>query len=125
MCVATGLAYLIVPIIYFEEAAAFDPEHFTLPKGDLPKLLEDLAIGDVFIILSWTAEFMVKISLLLFFRLLVKRLKRLTLYVRFVLGYTTVVWAYLVVESFIICPYFGYKYLSKFATGLIGQILRC
>ena len=113
MCVATGLAYPIISIVYVEEAITFDPQHYTLSAYELPQLLEDLKIIDVFVVFAWTAEFSVKISLLLFFNLLVSRLKRLTIYVRSVIGLVTVVWAILVCEIFITCPHFGLSSVSE------------
>lgn len=113
MCVATGLAYTVVAIVYLQEAIVLDPEHYTLPLQEIPTLLKDLEIIDVFIVLAWTAEFSVKMSLLFFFRLLVKRLQRLTMYVHIVMGITTVVWAVLICEPFITCPHFGLSGLSE------------
>ena len=113
MCIATGLAYTVVSIGYLQEAIVFDPEHYTLPLQELPTLLKDLEIVDVFIVFAWTAESSFKISLLLFFRLLVKRLQRLTMYVHIVMGITTVVWAVLICEPFITCPHFGLSGLSE------------
>ena len=114
MCIATGLAYTFVPIIYFDEAITFDPAHYKWPLKDIPKLLHSGRIIDVYVVLAWTAEFAVKISLLLFFKVLVKRVRRLTSYVNFVIGIVAVVWAVLVCEPFIFCPHFGLASLGKF-----------
>ena len=113
MIIATGLAYPIVSIVYLQEAILFEPGRYTLPQNDLPMLLRDMEIIDVFVVFAWTAEFSVKMSLLLFFRLLVKRLPLFTLYVRIVIGITALVWAILVCEPFITCPHFGISELSK------------
>jgi len=114
MCIATGLVYSVISVFYLQEAAEFDPEQYKLPLNDLPKLLESLKINDVFVVFAWTAEFSVKISLLLFFRRLVNRLPRLTLYVKFVMGFATVVWAVLLCEPFLLCPYFGLAAICEF-----------
>ena len=113
MAVTTGLAYPVVSIMYLEEATLFEPGRYTVPQNDLPILLRDMQIIDVFGVFAWTAEFSVKMSLLLFFRLLVKRLPPLILYVRIVIGTTALVWATLVCEPFIACPHFGISMLSK------------
>ena len=113
MAITTGLAYPIVSIVYLEEAITLEPGRYTLPQNDLPMLLRDMQIIDVFVVFAWTAEFSVKMSLLLFFRLLVKRLPPLTLYVRIVIGTTALVWAVLVCEAFLTCPHFGISILSK------------
>ena len=113
MCVATGLAYSTVSIVYLQEAAIFEPERYSFPPGNAAKFIENLVIVDLFVVFAWTAEFSVKVSLLLFFRLLVKRLKRLTRYVDLVLGITIVVWAVLVCEPFITCPHYVLSDLSE------------
>lgn len=104
MCVSTGLAHSIVSLSYTGEAVTFEPRQHALPLDDIPKILQDTLLTDFFVVFAWTAEFSVKMSLLLFFRLLVKRLRRLTLYVNTVMGAITVVWAILVCESFILFP---------------------
>lgn len=116
MCIATGLVYSVISGFYLQGAAEFDPEQYKLPLDDMPKLLMGLKIIDVFVVFAWTAEFSVKLSLLLFFRRLVDRLPRLMLYVKFVMGSTTVVWAVLVCEPFILCPHFGLAAICKLNT---------
>lgn len=106
MCAAIGLLYADMPRLYLQEAVFEDPKHFQLTASDIPELWESLRMEDAFLILAWTAEFSVKISLLLFFRRLVDRLPRMTLYVRFVLGFTIIVWIIIVCEPFMICRYF-------------------
>lgn len=113
MIIATGLAYSIMSIIYFQEAATFDPKAFHFSAEDLPTVARSLTITDVSIIFSWTAEFAVKIALLLFFKRLVDRIPRLTLYVKLVIAFNLLVWIYFVCEPFILCPHFDVAMISK------------
>ena len=113
MAVATGLAYPIVSSVYLQEAFDFEPGRYTLPVDNLPKILQEFIIVDVFVVFAWTAEFSVKVSLLLFFRSLVNRLPPLISYVKIVIVTTIVVWAVLICEICITCPHFGLSVLSK------------
>ena len=124
MIVATGLAYAIVEIVYLQEAILFEPEKYTLPLSEIPRLLESLKIIDVFVVMAWTAEFSVKISLLFFFRVLVMRLRRLIIYVKCVIVFTVLVWIVLVCEPFILCPHFGMEILGKSSSYLRHFFLR-
>ena len=92
------------------------PEKPLLSPEEVSKLIQDTTIIDVCFIFAWTAEFSVKMSLLFFFKQLVDRLPRLTLYVKFVMAFTIVVWAVLICEPFIACPNFGVSSLSKSPT---------
>ena len=98
---------------YRQEAIGSSPENPLLSPKEVSKLIQDKAISDVCVVLSWTAEFSVKMSLLLFSKQLVNRLPRLTLYVKFVMAFTIVVWAVLICEPFISCPYFRMPNLGK------------
>ena len=105
MCVATGLAYAIVPSFYLQETILIDSEQQMFPLEELPTLMKDLEIADIFIVYAWTAEFAVKLSLLVFFKKLVQRLPRLTLYVKLVMVVAIVVWAVPICEPWILCPH--------------------
>ena len=119
MCIATALAYAFVSTIFLEEAMSLDPAHYEWPSDGIPKVLRAESLTIVYAVLAWTAEFAVKISLLLFFKVLVKRVQRLTFYVNCVIGIVTVVWAVLVCEPFMFCPYFGLAALSKSSDTLV------
>ena len=71
--------YSVISALYVQEAATFDPEQYKVPLNYLPQLIRNLEMNDISVIFAWTAEFSVKLSLLLFFRRLVDRLPRLTL----------------------------------------------
>ena len=105
MCIATGLAYVVLPLSYLQEAVFIDPEQHKLTYDVLPALERDQKLTNMFFLFSWTAEFAVKLSLLFFFRQLVQRLPRLTLYVKSVMVVTTVVWVVLICEPWILCPH--------------------
>ena len=113
MCVATALAYSMISTWYLQETMIYRPEKPLLSPKELSKFIQDKKIIFVCVVLSWTAEFSVKMSLLLFSKQLVNRLPRLTLYVKFVMAFTVVVWAVLICEPFISCPYFRMPNLGK------------
>ena len=113
MYVATALAYTMIPTWYLQEATLFRPEKPLLSPKEVSKLVVNLTIIDVCNVLAWTAEFSVKMSLLLFFKQLVNRLPRLTLYVKFVIAFAIVVWAVLICEPFMACAHLGVSSLSK------------
>jgi ABC-type sugar transport system permease subunit len=118
MCIATGLMYSVISAIYLQEATEFDPYNYRLPLNDLPKFLESLNVTNVFVVFAWTAEFSAKMSLLLFFRRLVDRFPRLILYMKFVMGFVTLVWGFLVCQPFILCSHFGTASASKCLSSL-------
>ena len=113
MCVATGIAYTVLSAAYLSEATIFGPGNYTLTPQELPKYLKDVGNMNIFIVFAWAAEFSVKMSLLFFFRQLVRRAQRLTTYVHVIMGITTVVWAVCVCEPFMTCPHFGLSILSE------------
>lgn len=115
MCVVTALAYAMVSIWYLEESIILNQERPVFPAKELSKVIQNSVISNVCGILAWTAEFSVKMSLLLFFKQLVDRLPRLILYVKFVMACTIVVWAVLICEPFMVCAHFGVSSLSKFS----------
>lgn len=112
MCTATGLAYSVLDIIYLEQSVIVHPDPQSLPL-DLSKVLKSQTIVDVYTGLTWTAEFSVKISMLILFRQLVDRLPRLTAYVNCAMVFTVLVWAFLVCGPFIICPHVGVEAFSE------------
>lgn len=116
LCTATGFAYALLHSGYLEEGFVAHPNQ-TIPSDDVSKVLKRLRMVDVFVVFAWTAEFSVKVSLLLFFRQLVDRLPRLTTYVNFAMGFTVLVWAFLVGELFIVCQHLGIQTISEHCLG--------
>ena len=113
MCVATAVTYNTISTWYLQETMILSPDKPLLSPKEVSKLVQNTTIVAVCIVLAWTAEFSVKMSLLLFSKQLVNRLPRLTLYVKFVMAFTIVVWAVLICEPFISCLHFRMLSLSK------------
>lgn len=113
MCVVTALAYTMISTWYVAETIVLNQEKPLFSAKEWSKIIQSSAISVVCGILAWTAEFSVKVSLLLFFKQLVDRLPRLTLYVKFVMACTIVVWAVLICEPFMVCAHFGVSSRSK------------
>ena len=103
MCVATGLVYSFVTAAYFQEAILFDA---TIPSQEMNIVTPSAIILNFFVFFGWTAECLVKMSLLIFFRALVMRLHRLNLYVHAIMGITAVAWVVIVCADFASCPHF-------------------
>lgn len=110
MCVAAGLIYSTVSLIFLEEAATLYQKAYPIPWNKLPYGV-DVAIA--LTIIQWTAEASVKISLLLFFKVLVRRLKHLSRYVNSLLILTSLLWAFFISSPVIICPHHGLSSLSR------------
>ena len=113
MCAATGLFYSFISVVYQLKALAIDLGHHRPPLDKIPELLKAIREYRALAFLAWTAEFTMKLSLLLFFQRLVDRIPRLTLYVRFVMAFTTVAWILLMCEPLMTCPQVGMAVLSK------------
>ena len=113
MCIATGLGYSVVTVAYLQEAMLFDPENYSMSSEQTTNVFKKLELIDFFVAFAWSAECSVKMSLLFFFRALVDRLQRLTLYVHVVMGITAVVWVLLVCTPFALCPHFDLSESSE------------
>ncbi|MCJ1252195.1 hypothetical protein MMC30_009442, partial [Trapelia coarctata] len=104
---ATGLVFTFLRNMFISEASRVDPDA-VITLEDLVKLTNSMAIVDTFLALAWTTTFCVKFSFLALFRLLIHRVSGpITIYYWCVVGFTTITWAFIVSESFILCPYFG------------------
>ncbi len=61
-----------------------------------------------FLILAWTATFLVKFSFLAFFRQLIWNVAGMRRYYWVVVGLTVLAWMFLITEPFILCSQFGF-----------------
>jgi hypothetical protein len=103
----TGVFFHSVEIIMLQEAIAMEPKAI-VPITLVPRLLNSMTFLDVYLCTIWTCTFAVKASFLSLFRKLIQGVsKNLDRYYWFVVGYTFVIWVFLVVEPFVLCPYFG------------------
>lgn len=104
---ATGLIFTFLRNVFVSEASRVDPTAI-ITLEDLVKLTNSMAIVDAFLALAWTTTFGVKFSFLALFRLLIRRVSGpIAIYYWCVVGFTTITWAFIISESFILCPYFG------------------
>ena len=108
LCVATGIIYRVSYFLYLHSAALLLPEITPFLIEDLGELLKLQNKVYPYLAMIWTATFAVKWCFLAFMRPLIGPMARkLKWYFWFIVGFCTIVWAFLVAEPFIICPYFG------------------
>ncbi|KAI9827962.1 MAG: hypothetical protein M1826_006158 [Phylliscum demangeonii] len=89
-------------------------------KGGLSYLQRVFAYGSMI----WTAIYAVKLSFLVFFRVLVERIRYMTIYWRVVLGTTLVAFGFCVCEAAMECPYFTTESLQcAFGPGLNRTVI--
>lgn len=78
---------------------------------------------DSFVVLAWTAIFCAKFSFLALFRLLIVAVTgRIKTYFWFVVGSTALTWVFVVVEPFILCPYFNEQAGMAFFAGCYSEL---
>lgn len=106
---ATGLAFRLMRILFLTEVLEADhPVDYVFTVQDILDFKLAMAIVSSLVVLSWTATYAVKFSYLALFRHLISRVsKRITVYYWIVTGFTSLSWAYVAVEPFILCPVFG------------------
>lgn len=106
---AAGLALRLMRILFLTEVLETDhPVNYVFTVHDILDFNDSMAVVSSLVVLSWTATYAVKFSFLALFRHLIRRLsKRITIYYWIVAGFTSLSWAYMVVEPFILCPVFG------------------
>lgn len=109
MCISvgTGLAYTFIPYAYIESG------RFALLDNDLPKLIWALKITGVYFTMTWTATFAARLSVLFFFKSLVERIPDYNRWVKVVIVFNLLVWAFCVCSLYIVCPHFGKSAVSK------------
>lgn len=106
---ATGLVYSFGYKMWYNEASKLDPT-VVVSFDEILSLMYSLPYIDAFLALAWTGTFCVKFSFLALFRLLIRRLsKSITIYYWIVVGFSVLTWMFLVSETFILCPYFGFN----------------
>ena len=77
-----------------------------LPPDFIDEVLWLQKLTYAFLAVTWSAIFAVKFSFLAFFKTLVRRLQCITIYWRWVVGITAIVYALSVCDVFIPCPRF-------------------
>ena len=115
---ATALLYHGTVAIYFAEQLALNPKQLASVSAATPvnpmaveTLLDQLVLFQriiwSYLALTWTAIFAVKFAFLVFFRRLVDRLPVLTMFWKFVLACTVLVYGFCVCDAFISCSKLG------------------
>ncbi|TVY93489.1 hypothetical protein LAWI1_G001486 [Lachnellula willkommii] len=94
---ATGILFHNMSTIMLQEAIAMVPD-VTVPISDVSKLINSISFLDAFLCSIWTCTFA---------KLIQGISKNLNRYYWLVVGYTFLAWVFLIVEPFILCPYFG------------------
>lgn len=116
LCAAMTLLLVFTPSLYLIEAfvtsppASVSPEELEQIEVQLEQpLFKYLKLSDSYYVMTWTTIFAVKFSFLFFFRVLIRRVRAVTLYWQVVSVVTVLVWVYCIAGAFIICPYFDSK----------------
>lgn len=108
LCATTALVYRFAELLYGNEASKLDPT-FVITIERILGLTSSLPVIDSFLALAWTTTFSIKFSFLALFRLLIGGTHhKLRTYFWFVVAFTSLTWMFLVSETFILCPYFGF-----------------
>ena len=106
---AAGLAFRLMRILFLTEVLETDhPLNYVFTVHDILEFNVAMAVVSSLVILSWTATYAVKFSFLALFKQLISRLSnKIKIYFWIIVGFTSLSWAYIVVEPFILCPVFG------------------
>lgn len=108
---ATGLIYVTVPIMYWEQEMIVHPQVNVINMfGSETKLFAQIIryrqLVYAYLVLTWTTIFSVKICFLLFFHQLIDRVEKLLLMWKIVFVITMLVFIFCACGIFIACPYF-------------------
>lgn len=107
LAAATGIIYNISYFLYLHTAALHIPELLPFLLQNYDELLTLQKRVYPFLCLIWTATFAVKFCFLVFMRPLIWHISRvMNWYYWFIVVFCTLSWAFVVVDPFIICPYF-------------------
>ena len=102
---ATVLTFNLLPTLYWGEAMDLDPAAVKVPSFVVANAVWYEKTWDGASPLTWTALYSVKFSFLVFFRMLVERVRWMTLYVKIVIGVCVLGYLTSFCEVFIDCPY--------------------
>jgi len=110
LCAGTGLLQKLLPVVYMVEGLQLNRHAAPLgPLGpqDLDNLIWYLKMLYSFVTLSWVTIFAVKLSFLVFFRNLIRRLTGMNKYWKVVVVTTLLASGFNICEIFILCPHFN------------------
>ncbi|KAK4150899.1 hypothetical protein C8A00DRAFT_36475 [Chaetomidium leptoderma] len=113
---ATGLMYNICDNLYLSTAIRLDTSIVGRLGIDRLMSLVNSAVQEnhSFLILAWTATFLVKFSFLAFFKQLIWNVAGVRRYYWTVVAVTVISWLFLIAEPFILCSSFGMESLQCF-----------
>ncbi|KAI0972793.1 hypothetical protein F4678DRAFT_52285 [Xylaria arbuscula] len=115
LAAATGILYHIRYFLYLHTAAVLDPEVLPYVIADFNQLLDLQKTSYPYLALIWTTTFAVKACFIAFMRPLLWHISRgVNWYYWFIVIFSTISWAFVVAEPFIICPYFGVDAIQCF-----------
>ncbi|KAH8723974.1 hypothetical protein GQ44DRAFT_709438 [Phaeosphaeriaceae sp. PMI808] len=122
LCAATGILYHISYFLYMHSAALFVPGILPYLLADFFELLKFQKKVYPYLTLIWTTTFAVKACFLTFMRPLIWHVSRkMNWYFWFIVVFTAVTWAFVVVEPFIICPYFELEAVKCFSSTVASK----
>lgn len=108
LCVGTGILYRITYFLYMHAAALLAPEVLGEVFAYFSELLNLQKKVYPLLAMLWTTTFAVKGCFLAFMHPLVWHISRVVKwYYWFVVGFCIISWLFVIVDPFIICPYFG------------------
>ena len=111
VCLSAGFGLLMInrEMIYFIEPITLNPQFNRLKSRDANELSSQSArfakISDTFTVCIWAAVYSVKLSYLLFFKLLITNVTIVRRYWIFVFGLTVACGLFSLCGQFIFCPY--------------------
>lgn len=110
LCAAFGLLVQLADIVYSDSQSYFDEHGDTVYWGAQPDFdaWNFYKISDAYMALTYTTLFSVKLSFLLFFRILVRRIRTMIIYWWTVLAIMCIAWPVSIVAAVAPpCPVFG------------------
>ncbi|GME61254.1 integral membrane [Neofusicoccum parvum] len=108
LVVSMSMLYWYSPQLFVVEALNTIPDKVIVTMDEVMPLLDGNKKIQTFLGTNWTAIYAVKFSFLAYFWALVRNISpRLKPYFWSVVVFTTLSWAFVVSEGFILCPWFG------------------
>lgn len=124
LCAATGILYNITYFLYLHAAALLAPEVLPEVLAHFDELLNLQKKVYPFLSMIWTTTFAVKGCFLAFMHPLVWHISRkVKWYFWSVVAFCLISWMFVIVDPFIICPYFGTD-ASEYLVPILVQLTK-
>lgn len=114
LCVSFALLFTFTSSTFLVEALAIGYLNPDIPLDAVDQMTRFHILAYIFFVLTCTTIFAVKFSYLLFFKFLIRRVKKTTIYWWTVTVITSVAWGFSVASPFLSCPYFDSARYSSF-----------